>query len=132
LPQAILMNERRSKLRGRTLKGGKILFHQGRSAIDCAVRNFSNGGACIEVTSPLGIPGRFELQLDGEIVTRQCTQRWLAGNRIGVSFDAAGQPDDISDLIRRAQQATTDELTGLRNRIAAASPLRDGGRFAAE
>jgi diguanylate cyclase (GGDEF)-like protein len=88
----IIMNERRSVSRGRTLKGGRILFHQGRSAIDCAVRNFSDGGACVEVASIVGIPPTFELQLDGEIITRQCTQRWTSGNRIGVSFDAASRP----------------------------------------
>ena len=86
------MKERRSVLRGRTLKGGRILFHQGRSAIDCAIRNFSDGGACVEVANVIGIPSSFELQLDGEIVTHQCTQRWTSGNRIGVSFDAASRP----------------------------------------
>jgi diguanylate cyclase (GGDEF)-like protein len=86
------MTERRSDSRGRTLKGGKILFHQGRSAINCAIRNFSDGGACLEVASTVGIPASFELLLDGEIITRQCTQRWTAGNRIGVSFDAASRP----------------------------------------
>lgn len=86
------MDERRTVQRGRTLKGGKILFHQGRSAIDCAIRNFSDGGACVEVESTIGIPSNFELLLDGEIITRQCTQRWIAGNRIGMSFDAASRP----------------------------------------
>jgi PAS domain-containing protein len=92
LPRGVLMNERRSKQRGRTLKGAKILFHQGRSAIECAVHNFSEGGACVEVISPVGIPSSFELLLDGEIITHQCTRRWTAGNRIGVSFDAASRP----------------------------------------
>jgi PAS domain-containing protein len=86
------MNERRSKQRGRPLKGGKILFHQGRSAIECAVHNLSEGGACVEVISPIGIPSSFDLLLDGEIITHRCTRRWTAGNRIGVSFDAASRP----------------------------------------
>jgi PAS domain-containing protein len=86
------MNERRSKQRGRSLKGGKILFHQGRSAIECAVHNLSVGGACVEVISPIGIPSSFDLLLDGEIITHRCTRRWTAGNRIGVSFDAASRP----------------------------------------
>jgi PAS domain-containing protein len=86
------MNERRSKQRGRTLKHARILFHQGRSAIECAVHNFSEGGACVEVISPIGIPSWFDLLLDGEIITHRCTRRWTAGNRIGVSFDAASLP----------------------------------------
>lgn len=95
------MKDRRSNSRGRTLKGGRILFHRGRSAIDCAIRNFSEGGACIEVASTVGIPASFELQLDGEIITRQCTQRWTAGNRIGVSFDAASRPAAPPDIRSR-------------------------------
>ena len=92
LPGGIFMNERRSKQRGRSLKGGKILFHQGRSAIECAVHNLSEGGACVEVISPVGIPASFDLLLAGEIITHRCTRRWTAGNRIGVSFDAASRP----------------------------------------
>jgi len=86
------MNERRSKRRGRSLKGGKILFHQGRSAIECTIHDLSEGGACVEVINPVGIPSNFDLLLEGEIITHRCTRRWTAGNRTGVSFDAASHP----------------------------------------
>lgn len=95
------MKDRRSDSRGRSPQGGRILFHQGRSAIDCTIRNFSEGGACVEVAGTVGIPASFELQLEGEIITRQCTQRWTAGDRIGVSFDAASSPAAPPDIRSR-------------------------------
>ena len=97
------MAERRTVTRGRTLKSGRIVFNDGRSAIDCAVRNLSGGGACLEVASMIGIPDTFTLTIDGDGVPRACTRKWTAGLRIGVAFaasdrrmDEAAEPSDES------------------------------------
>ena len=52
------MEERRKVQRGRTLKAGSISFN-GAGGIDCRVRNMSPVGACLEVSSQVGIPKRF-------------------------------------------------------------------------
>jgi diguanylate cyclase (GGDEF)-like protein len=88
------MAERRTVPRGRTLKSGRIVFNDGRSAIDCAVRNVSGGGACLEVASPVGIPETFDLTIDGDRAPHACVQKWIAGRRIGVAFAAAGERAD--------------------------------------
>ena len=39
--------ERRSERRGLTFLGGKLSFNQGRSVVDCLVRNISSAGALV-------------------------------------------------------------------------------------
>ena len=69
--------------RHRVLKGGSIRF--GGGSIDCTVRNLSNTGAALEVTSPVGIPTEFTLVTDS--VQRQCRVVWRKEKRIGVTFE---------------------------------------------
>ena len=76
-------NEHRVAPRHRVLKGGRILF--GGGSIDCTVRNLSETGAALEVTSPLGIPSEFMLETDG--VQRPCRVVWRKEKRIGITFD---------------------------------------------
>ena len=78
-------NEKRSAPRRTTLKGGKIVFNAGRSTIDCTVRNLSNKGAKLVVSSVVGIPETFDLVLDGH--SRQpCRITWRRLKEIGVEF----------------------------------------------
>jgi hypothetical protein len=69
--------------RHRVLKGGRILF--GGGSIDCTVRNLSETGAALDVTSPLGIPTEFTLVTDNG--QRHCRVVWRKEKRIGVTFD---------------------------------------------
>lgn len=65
-----------------------ISFRQLGTTIDCTVRNLSVIGACLVVTSPMGIPNEFELVLDRDKVPLRCSVAWRAANRIGVWFTA--------------------------------------------
>jgi len=81
------MNERRRPPpRARTLKKGRIAFNHNRSTIDCTVRNLSPWGACLIVTSPLGVPETFDLFIDSDHVHRPARIVWRKEGRIGVSF----------------------------------------------
>jgi len=42
--------------RARVFRGGVISFHRLGATIECTVRNLSDTGACLMVTSPVGIP----------------------------------------------------------------------------
>ncbi len=111
------MAERRTVPRGRTLKGGRIVFNEGRSAIDCAVRNISSAGACIEVTSTLGIPKTFTLMIDGDVTPYDCAQRWASGRRIGVAFspdrntEAANPSTDVGSATMLFSKQASPEST---------------------
>jgi len=78
------MDERRDKARHRVLKAGTIEF--GGGAIDCTVRNFSDIGAALDVTSPVGIPEHFTLFIPVDGKHLSCTVVWRKEKRIGVKF----------------------------------------------
>ena len=78
------MGEKRTTSRQRVLKAGTIEF--GGGAIDCTVRNFSDTGAALDVTSPVGIPERFTLFIQADGTSLACTVVWRKEKRIGVKF----------------------------------------------
>ena len=69
----------------RLLKTGRISF--GGGAIDCTVRNFSETGAALEVSSPVGIPDRFTLVIEADQRHLPCRVIWRKEKRIGVHFE---------------------------------------------
>ena len=78
-----MSEEHRDRPRHRVLKGAKIEF--GGSAIDCTIRNLSDTGAALDVTSPVGIPTDFTLVAEG--IRRPCRVVWRKEKRIGITFD---------------------------------------------
>jgi len=80
-----VMTEQRAAQRSRTLKSGTISFDRA-AGIDCVVRNTSAEGACLEVTSPLGIPDEFTLVIKPDSLFRKCQIVWRSARRIGVRF----------------------------------------------
>jgi hypothetical protein len=79
--------ERRSSQRKRTLKGARIVFNAGHSTIECVVRNLSDTGAKLQISSVIGIPDSFELLLSDNS-RRQCRVAWRTLQEMGVAFDA--------------------------------------------
>jgi hypothetical protein len=79
------MTEHRIAPRHRVLKGGTITFNG--AGISCTVRNMSDAGAALDVTSPVGIPAAFTLVVDGDQVGKPCRVVWRKEKRIGVAFD---------------------------------------------
>jgi hypothetical protein len=84
------MGERRSVQRHRTFRAGKIFFNRGRSSIDCTVRNLSEGGALLQVTSVVDVPSTFELVMDDYEQRRQCQVVWISKD-LGPSGDPSAQ-----------------------------------------
>jgi hypothetical protein len=79
------MEEHRKETRRRTLKAGKIMI-DGKSIIDCMVRNLTYKGASLEVGSPVGIPDTFELSIPVDNLKRKCRVTWRQERKIGVQF----------------------------------------------
>lgn len=77
-------DERRVAARQRTLKAGTVVF--GGGGISCVVRNFSDTGANLEVTSSYGIPRLCVLAIGEEHFRRDCVVVWRRQTRIGVTF----------------------------------------------
>jgi PilZ domain len=79
------MDDGRKAPRHRVLKAGTMSF--GGAGITCTVRNLSDTGAALDVTSPIGIPGTFILVLESEHVQRSCRVVWRKARRIGGTFE---------------------------------------------
>jgi PilZ domain len=77
--------EKRSAARQRVLKAATIGF--GGGEITCMVRNMSDTGAMLDVTSPLGIPDRVSLVIPTEGKHLPCHVVWRKEKRIGVTFE---------------------------------------------
>lgn len=78
-------DDRRKSHRNRTLKGGRIVTNDGRSTFDCTVRNLSDEGAKLVVTSVIGLPHRFRLSIiDGRDFS--CETIWHTETELGVRF----------------------------------------------
>ncbi|MGH6856642.1 MAG: PilZ domain-containing protein [Methylocella sp.] len=77
--------ELRNIARHRVFKGAHITFKGHWAKIDCTVRNFSEGGACLTVETPIGIPDSFDLVFD-HVSVRHCRVAWRKATQIGVAF----------------------------------------------
>ena len=87
------MNDKRTKQRQRVLKAAKIVINHG-GMIDCTIRDISENGACLRVTTALGIPESFVLILN-ETTRRPCRVKWRKTTQIGVEF----QSEDHSTIV---------------------------------
>ena len=81
--------EHRKEARLRALKGGKVVFNQHASVIDCVVRDLSGHGARLQVTTSVGIPERFDLVFDADNTSRSCRLVWRSDQQVGVEFVSA-------------------------------------------
>ncbi len=81
------MDEDRTAPRRRLLKGGKISFGNG-AVIDCTIRNLSDTGAALDVSSPVGIPERFMLVVEADRRHLPSRVVWRRERRIGVHFES--------------------------------------------
>ena len=65
------MQEKRHDIfRKRILKNAQIILSEKAPKLDCAVRNLSDTGACLQVSTTYGIPSNFEVIIEG--VRRAC------------------------------------------------------------
>ena len=78
------MQEKRAIFRKRVLKTAQIILSAKAPKLDCAVRNLSNTGACLQLSTTYGIPMSFDVVLDG--VQRPCRAVWRTDIKMGVTF----------------------------------------------
>ena len=78
--------ERRNAARRLAIKEARIVFKRHGAVIDCTIRSLSDGGACLKVESPIGIPDTFDLVYDHPSSVRHCRVIWRKATQIGVEF----------------------------------------------
>jgi hypothetical protein len=77
--------EKRTDLRRRAIKSGKIVFNERNSVIDCTLRNISATGAMLSVTHAVSVPDEFELRWDDK--AQRCSIVWRKMHQFGVKFE---------------------------------------------
>jgi hypothetical protein len=63
-----------------------VVFNNGRSVIDCVVRNLSPSGALLVLPSLLGVPEKFDLLIDSDTPRPVARTIWKGAGKIGVEF----------------------------------------------
>ena len=82
------MDDRRVAPRRRTLLEGHIEL-AGGGAIDCTIRNISDGGARLRVVSVIGVPDAFVLSYGINSQRRPVRVTWRQETELGIAFDDA-------------------------------------------
>jgi PilZ domain len=78
-------SNRREQFRRTVLKGARIIFNERQSTLNCRVRDMTDGGARLDLSTQQLLPHEFDLQVSGSL-TRRCGLRWAHGNFVGVRF----------------------------------------------
>ncbi len=100
------MVERRRFPRTKVFKYAK-LFLAGHPVIDCIVRDLSNHGACLRLTSTAGLPKEFDLSFDTGHTYRKCHIAWQTRTDVGVFFDQPAAREFILSNSRLGQVRAT-------------------------
>ncbi|HXZ22348.1 MAG TPA: PilZ domain-containing protein [Pseudolabrys sp.] len=78
-------SEKRIAPRRRVLKAAFIVISEKAPKLECAVRNLSDTGAALQVSTTFGIPTHFDVIIDG--VRHRCRSVWRTDTKIGVTFE---------------------------------------------
>ncbi len=79
------MQDKRTIFRKRVLKTAQIILSEKAPKLDCAVRNLSDTGACLQVSTTYGIPANFDVIIEG--VRRACRSVWRTDTKLGITFE---------------------------------------------
>ena len=83
--QVLGRRENRLQPRRNTLIVATAVFDNGRTRLDCLIRNLSEGGAKLEFATVRGIPQSFDLLVPGHR-PHHCRVAWRALKELGVQF----------------------------------------------
>src|SRR5215203_2348401 len=108
MDEALPVTEPRSSPRQRSLMGAVLSFHNGRSTLDCLVRNISDSGARLSVSPSVSLLQTLELLIPQKGMTREARLVWRSENEVGVAF-ALPPPAD--------EKKPDNETAALRRRI---------------
>jgi hypothetical protein len=101
------MRDRRQSVRNKVLHGGVAGAGDSSGTMDCAVRNFSERGACVEFGSKGGLPEEINLTIARKGRSFFARIIWREANRLGLAFRSMVADSTESDLdarLRRSEQ----------------------------
>jgi PilZ domain len=112
------MIERRQNLRPRVIYSGVLAFNERRSTVECVVRNFSDGGARIELENPALLPEQIDLFIPKKNRSYRAAIVWANEGQAGLTFrPISPNPPVELDMARRLRRCES-ERRELQGRIA--------------
>ena len=107
------MRDRRRTERIRTYLGGKIVFNQRSSVMDCLVRNLSGEGAKLVFSNTVTVPQEFDLSIPKQERTYRVRMIWRQADEAGVAIcgtRAAPVPAPVPlDLVRKLKNCEAEK-----------------------
>jgi hypothetical protein len=90
------------------LLGARAVFNNGRSSVECQVRNFSITGARLAISSTVSLPDEFLLEIPGRQKAYRAGLRWKSRDAAGVRFLSEMSID--ADVATANEDAAVDQL----------------------
>ena len=78
--------DKRLSPRHRTLRGAKVIYNNRMSTVDAQVRDISETGCRLRVSTAAHLPGTFFLAITGMPGERRCEVRWRNDAEMGIRF----------------------------------------------
>jgi PilZ domain len=82
-----MITERRSASRQKSFLQGRIFFNNGRTSVDCVIRDISERGARLKFSGMTATPDVVELYIPNKDQSYRATVQWRNADEIGVGFD---------------------------------------------
>jgi PilZ domain-containing protein len=101
------MQDRRRSVRDKVLLGGVAEIPEIGSTMDCVVRNFSERGACVELSPSTNLPDEINLTIKRKGRSYLARLIWRQADRVGLAFRAMvtdAPVDDFDARLRRSEQ----------------------------
>jgi PilZ domain len=113
------MQDRRNTVRARSFLGGKIIFNNRNSSLDCLVTNLSSEGARIILSETVVVPDEFELAIPQKGRSFRAKLKWRNASEYGVRLLGASaaprmKADDMAARLRKLEA----ERAALQARVA--------------
>lgn len=110
------MNERRKNARMRSYLGGRVTFGDGCCVTACVVRNYSEGGALLDLTNAATMPSEFDLDIVAKDWQLPVRMVWRTKARMGVAFGVS-KPRIVPIDMARRMRALEQTNESLRRRL---------------
>lgn len=112
------IKDQRPASRVRTIMQGRIVFNNGSATLDCVIRNLSETGAKLELSSSVTIPDRFQLVIPRRSETRRARIVWHRDELMGIAFENAAEHTPEAGSMASRLKSAQDENARLRRCLA--------------
>jgi hypothetical protein len=104
------MQDRRTTARARSFLGGKIIFNNRSSSLDCLVRNVSAAGARIIMSETLVVPDEFELFIPQKGRSYRAQLKWRKASECGVRLLPSKGGVASTDMAARLRKLEAERI----------------------